>query len=119
MDMAGETESMYMIETLNQEFDIVVNENDELKKEIETLKEKLKVSESKKDIINEYYCQQCGPPSCDQCCELIYYGQAYAVFRKRWDIPEVYEVETYCMDCKGDIANLENGWTCELIEEYD
>ena len=115
----GQTEAMDMIETLNQEFDVVVNENDQLKKDIETLKEKLKVSESKKDIINEYYCNECGPPSCDQCSELIYYGQAYAEFKKEWDIPDVYEVETYCMDCKKDILNLENGWTCQLFEEYD
>ena len=115
----GQTEAMNMVEILNDEFDAVVNENDQLKKEIETLKEKLKVSESKKDKINEYYCNECGPPSCDQCQELIYYGQAHAVFSRLWDISQVYEVETYCMDCKSDIANLENGWTCQLFEEYD
>lgn len=124
MDMAGETESMYMIETLNQEFDVVVNQNDELKKELETLKQQLIESESKKDKIKEYYCQPCGPKSCDQCQELIYYGEEYNECRKLWDIPAenhqpVYEIETYCKDCIGDLLNLEYGWTAEHFEEYD
>ena len=114
----GQTEAMDMIETLNHEFDVVVNENDQLKKDIETLKEKLKVSESKKDIINEYYCKPCGPVSCDQCQELIYYGEGYSEFRKE-RMPDIYEIETYCKDCTGDPVNVHDGWTCEIFEEYD
>jgi len=41
-----------MIETLNQEFDVVVNENDQLKKEIELLKEKLGKKEHQ-DTLNK------------------------------------------------------------------
>ena len=114
----GQTEAMDMIETLNQEFDVVVNQNDILKKEIEILKEQLKVSESKKDKINEYYCNECGPPSCSQCSDLIYYGQSYSEFSKEV-MTDIYEVELYCIDCTGDILNLQDGWTCKVIEEYD
>jgi hypothetical protein len=117
--MAGETETMDMIEKLNDEFNVVVNQNDILKKEIELLKEKLKVSESKKDKIKDYYCQPCGPVSCDQCQELIYYGEEYNECKKPWDVSDVYQIETYCKDCIGDLINLEYGWTCEHFDEYD
>tara|TARA_R110000803_G_scaffold163885_1_gene227579 strand:+ start:80 stop:439 length:360 start_codon:yes stop_codon:yes gene_type:complete len=116
--LIGQTDAMEMVEILNAEFDIVVNQNDILKEQNDILKEQLKVSESKKDKINEYYCNECGPPSCSQCSDLIYYGQAYSEFSKEV-MTDIYEIEIYCMDCKGDSANLENGWTCELFEEYD
>jgi len=119
MDMAGETESMYMIETLNQEFDVVVNENDQLKKEIELLKEKLIESESKKDKVKEYYCQQYGPPSCDNCNDLIYYGEAHSKFTYTGQTDMIYDIEIYCKHCTGDQEHVQAGWTCQLIEEYD
>ena len=31
----------------------------------------------------------------------------------------VYEIETNCKDCIGDLINLEYGWTCEHFDEYD
>tara|TARA_R110001592_G_C12835317_1_gene720365 strand:+ start:37 stop:414 length:378 start_codon:yes stop_codon:yes gene_type:complete len=122
--LIGETDAMEMVERLNAEFDIVVDQNDKLRQQNEILKGKLKVSESKKDKINEYYCDINGPPNCSQCCELIYYGQSYSEFKKEWP-PDpntgtrIFEIELYCIDCTGDTANIENDWTCKIIEEYD
>ena len=117
--MAGQTEAMDMIEKLNDEFNVVVNQNDILKKEIETLKEQLEESECKQEWIKEYYYNnESGPPCCSQCSSLIYYGEGYSEFKKEI-MPDIYELETYCKDCTGDTANLQDGWTCEIFKEHD
>ena len=113
--LIGQTDAMEMVERLNAEFDIVVDQNDKLTEQIEILKEKLNTSESKKDKINEYYCNQYGPPSCSQCSDLIYYGQAYSEFSHS----QHNLIELYCKDCSGDPIQVQDGWTCKIIDEYD
>tara|TARA_R110001599_G_scaffold237799_1_gene437390 strand:+ start:241 stop:591 length:351 start_codon:yes stop_codon:yes gene_type:complete len=113
--LIGQTDAMEMVERLNAEFDIVVDENNKLTEQNEILKEKLKLSESKKDKINEYYCRLDGPPSCSQCSDLIYYGQSYSeVSNSHHNL-----IELYCSDCLGDRINFPDGWTCKIIEAYD
>lgn len=120
--LIGQTDAMEMVERLNAEFDIVVDQNDIFKKQIETLKEKLKVSESKRENVLNYYPKvkvdsggvHYGVPLCEQCNNVIYYGEAYSEFsgiRSR--------VEIYCKDCSGNAIHVQDGWTCKVIEKYD
>jgi len=62
----GETESMDMIEILNQEFDVVINENEQLKKEIEQLKGTINCRDYQLDKCKKHWhgvdikCYSCG-----------------------------------------------------------
>ena len=79
MDMAGETESMYMIETLNQEFDVVVNENEQLKKEIELLKRTINYFPQQLEKCKEHY--EDHDVHCYSCMHLIEYDEEFVIMK--------------------------------------
>ena len=116
MDSIGDTQTMDMIEKLNNEFDEVVDENQTLKEEIKKLKDELIKSQSIQISIKDYYSDYNGPPSCDNCNDLIYYGQSYCEYSS-----ERY-TEKYCRHCANQqdpSVNQANGWTTTIIQEYD
>ena len=96
--MVGETESMDMIETLNQEFDVVVNENEQLKKQLETLQVIVNRLDHELDTCKKHYSEDC--PECCSCSSRIEYDEEFVVAT----LSHSRGVRTHrmCQDCIDD-----------------
>ena len=77
--MAGETETMDMIEKLNDEFDVVVNENAQLKKEIELLKGTINYFPQQLEKCKEHY--EDHDVHCNSCMHLIEYDEEFVIMK--------------------------------------
>ena len=102
--MAGETETMDMIEKLNDEFDVVVNENDELKKEIELLKGTINCRNYQLDKCTKHYSHD-EIPECFSCDHRLQYDEEFVVCKAQGPIQRWYETlrpNFICQDCIDD-----------------
>ena len=102
--MAGETETMDMIEKLNDEFDVVVNENAQLKKEIELLKGTINCRNYQLDKCKKHYSHD-EIPECFSCDHRLEYDEEFVVCTAQGPIQRWYETlrpNFICQDCIDD-----------------
>ena len=105
----GETESMDMIEILNQEFDVVANENEQLKKEIEQLKGTINCRDYQLDKCKNHYSEVASFVRCKSCKSEIEYDDEF-VHCATTSARGGTLCQRICQDCIDDGELQDNKW---------
>ena len=106
----GETESMDMIEILNQEFDVVINENEQLKKEIEQLKGTINCRDYQLDKCKNHYSAVASFVCCKVCNSAIEYDDEFVHCATTNTPCSDHVCQRICQDCIDDGELQHNKW---------
>jgi len=111
----GETESMDMIEILNQEFDVVINENEQLKKEIEQLKGTISCRDYQLKTCKKHY--EGNDVHCYSCHHVTEYDEKYVVVE--WGSATMGGRRIHCQECIDDFSSVLGLFDGQYDEDHE